>query len=475
MRNYTFHPANGGKQVKRTLLVSALVFVFVFALAATAFATTVTGSATSPSVIAADGQSTFTYKDLQDSTAKYQGGYAAFNGGGVLYANDGSAYGDVTQNMPGSGPHGGYDTATNKCQVCHAVHRAEGAYYLLRADSQDDACDYCHIGGSAHSGKTVYFANAAGTATTNGHTMGASSAIPDSTDKMWTTSVTLSAVASDGVTTLTQDIAVRSYDTTENQMYRLEPSNHSNGVGHPLESGSNYATTPMWDRVGPLALRCSNCHQVHDALAQVWHPVAYNGSQGATYTANGADGTAPSTGFLLYGWNLLRRYPSAGVSGAPTVDTSHGYLARYSTSQLIKVPESTLTAGINYSASASNDGTYTENGVVSTRPTWEVSTGWSDTTPNQINNLNTSVWCADCHNLNIGGTTKLNYTELGFRSHSERTHPAPFAHGGQCYSCHRDDLGATLSNVAGQVVTTAKANDSSCAQCHYAAATSRLR
>ncbi len=73
----------------------------------------------------------------------------------------------------GINPHGGYDTTTNKCKVCHAVHRAEGAYYLLRADSQDDACSYCHIGGSAHSTKVVYDLNPAGIDTTNGHTIGA--------------------------------------------------------------------------------------------------------------------------------------------------------------------------------------------------------------------------------------------------------------------------------------------------------------
>ena len=87
MRNQTLCPTHGGNTVKKALLISALVFVLVFAFAASAFATTVTGMATSPSVInAVTGQSLFTYKDLQDSTAKYQGGYAAFNGGGALRA-----------------------------------------------------------------------------------------------------------------------------------------------------------------------------------------------------------------------------------------------------------------------------------------------------------------------------------------------------------------------------------------------------
>ncbi|MBF4508910.1 MAG: hypothetical protein ISP10_00315, partial [Aeromicrobium sp.] len=74
-----------------------------------------------------NGMSQWSYQDLADSTPKYEGGYAAYGGVSGYYAD----------------PHGGYDTTTNKCKVCHAVHRAEGAYYLLRADSQDDACDYC--------------------------------------------------------------------------------------------------------------------------------------------------------------------------------------------------------------------------------------------------------------------------------------------------------------------------------------------
>jgi hypothetical protein len=46
-----------------------------------------------------------------------------------------------------SGPHGGYTTTTNKCADCHATHYATGSYMLLRANSREAACDYCHGGG----------------------------------------------------------------------------------------------------------------------------------------------------------------------------------------------------------------------------------------------------------------------------------------------------------------------------------------
>jgi hypothetical protein len=45
------------------------------------------------------------------------------------------------------GPHGGYTTSTNKCQDCHSTHYAYGAYMLLRANTREAACDYCHGGG----------------------------------------------------------------------------------------------------------------------------------------------------------------------------------------------------------------------------------------------------------------------------------------------------------------------------------------
>ena len=51
-----------------------------------------------------------------------------------------------------SGPHGGYTTTTNKCADCHSTHYATGSFMLLRANSREAACDYCHGGGG---GSTV--------------------------------------------------------------------------------------------------------------------------------------------------------------------------------------------------------------------------------------------------------------------------------------------------------------------------------
>ena len=195
--------------MKKALIVGALVAVMVFAFAASAFAV-------APSVIAADGASAFTYQDLRDGSAKLSGGYAVFDGTASVKVFDSATdtmttnTNDVYASNNGAGPHGGYSATSNKCKVCHAVHRAEGAYYLLRADSQADACNYCHIGGSAHSSKVVYDLNPAGTNTTNGHTMGAGM-VPDSSVKQDAAPVTISGTDLNGAT-VTEVINVRSYD-----------------------------------------------------------------------------------------------------------------------------------------------------------------------------------------------------------------------------------------------------------------------
>lgn len=51
------------------------------------------------------------------------------------------------QTTAAAGPHGNYTTTTNKCSDCHSTHFAKGSYMLLRANSREDACSFCHAGG----------------------------------------------------------------------------------------------------------------------------------------------------------------------------------------------------------------------------------------------------------------------------------------------------------------------------------------
>ena len=400
--------------------------------------------------------SMFSYQDLHDAAPKPEGGY------------DCTTCHDAPGGPDGISPHGGYAATTNKCKVCHAVHRAEGAYYLLRADSQSDACDYCHVGGSAHSNKNVYDLNPAGTATTNGHTMGAGM-VPDSSVSQTATPVTISGSDLDG-NDVSEVIQVRSYDPAGIEMFRFSRHHSQSPVGTG-RSG--------WKPVGPNSLSCFSCHQPHNAPAQVWNPQAYD---------NAFVGGQP---FLTTGYKLLRRFPSGGWFGLQ--DASHGTAVGQApgvntygmvdSGLAIKVPEATLTAGVNYSTDFSNCLTYTENGYTGRTPTWiaqnisfEYGGSGASEDPATVNQYTLSVWCADCHNLNIGGAEVLANEELGFKAHTERTHPAPFvgAHTGpgQCYSCHRTDLSVAngVADPAGYGSSQAAAPtfaNSACTQCHY--------
>lgn len=355
----------------------------------------------------------------------------------------------TTPNSPATTttPTAADNATTNKCKVCHAVHRAEGAYYLLRADGQDDACTYCHIG-SAHSSKIVYDLNSAGMYTTNGHTIGASSTIPDSSVAQWTEQATLSTLDANG-NTITETINVRAYSEQRNEMYRFARHHGQSALtGGPR---SNYIP------IGPLALRCMSCHQVHNAQAQTWRSVSM--------------AAMSNTGRYLSGevssYKLLKQFPSGTFVGG--LD-DYGQVPL---SNISIVPETTLTAGVNHDSLRAEGDEPTPMtllrdgaGLEYNKPMWvaqELSReGYAAAGPRSnpaaVNNAALSVWCADCHNLNIGGSKPFTNVELGFKAHTERTHPSPFVGAfngpGQCYSCHRNDL-------------PAKNAGDPCSQCHY--------
>ncbi len=444
---------------KGLVLLLALAFTFAFAGVAMAYTPV-------PSVIGPDGASVWSYQDAYDVDPKYEGGYLRFNDG-TMYASDGADYQDLSLgNVPwydqddyaGMGPHGGYDTTTNKCKTCHAVHRAEGTYYLLRANSQDDACSYCHIDGPAYSNTIVYSGNDAGIFTPNGHTMGAASEIPDSTVSMNTVEVELI----DGEASTA--VLVRQYDEQKKQLYRTVAWGRS-PAGHPTIGN---VSELAFGRVGPTPLSCSNCHQVHNAFSQIWQPLGYryhgDRTPGPPFYSTNVD---PEVGKLTEGYKLLRRFPGATGNWGTGGQTLNRALA----SEIAKVPETTLTADVNYSTTASKAGTYVEDGITWRQPDWVVGTDFNGQA-NLVTFENTgfgafnyagatvsqyglSVWCADCHNLNIGASTQVGDSELGFfKAHAERTHPVPATRGFQCYSCHRADLGYGGTGGA-------------CTMCHY--------
>jgi hypothetical protein len=257
-------------------------------------------------------------------------------------------------------------------------------------------------------------------------------------------------------TPLSEDIEVRAYDSQKNDMYRF--------ARHHGHSEANGGSRRNYVPVGPLALRCMSCHQPHNADAMTWQSIAWDNIEPTVGTTGGAyDGVTTSS------YKLLRQFPSGTFVGG--LD-SYGQIP---IGNISLVPETTLTAGVNFDAARVMGADPTALNLVrgSTSRAFNTPMGVAQDFDGEhdpdaalaeegiaaaVNNAALSVWCADCHNLNIGGWEHLANPELGFKAHTERTHPAPYtgAHAGpgQCYSCHRDDL----ARVAG---------GNSCSQCHY--------
>ncbi|RJQ54662.1 MAG: hypothetical protein C4521_03965 [Actinobacteria bacterium] len=388
------------------------------------------------------GRSAWTYRDIRDADFKYEGGYARF---------------DDTSTLTYANPHGGYDTATNKCKVCHASHRAQGSYFLMRADSENDACSYCHIGGSAHSSTTVYDGNEEGMATSVGHTIGAAGVIPaSSVDQTMSAQELQSTDASGNVTTET--VQVRTAEAGANKIFRLRRTHGQTAAGD-LYLG--------YERVGPTSLTCMSCHQPHNAPAQLWRPAAF------------PDESTQIAG----GYRLLRANPSGSLYGPDGMDyggggpetvsyttdgmIGYGSYTNFSTTGLvnadntIRAPESTLTAGVTYG--------YSKTIWASPPYPYETSSSPGPTSdPGTVNQYALSVWCADCHNLAIGYFKNGDAADLDLSSHeTSRTHPAPFAGANngpaQCYTCHRAELSPAPSTAAYDSDPAAL----ECEKCHY--------
>jgi len=96
-------------------------------------------------------------------TPNYFGSTGNFPSNGNDYVKAGSSTVLDMQGLVGRGPHGGYDTASNKCGVCHSAHNAIVAVnssgsvnnqFLTRGTT---GCEYCHVGsGLLYSNDTVY-------------------------------------------------------------------------------------------------------------------------------------------------------------------------------------------------------------------------------------------------------------------------------------------------------------------------------
>lgn len=442
------------------------------------------------------GASIWAYRDDADSGTKYEGSYNAFGAPtGVQGPGASDNLYDYDASGRDKGPHGSYGTTTNKCKTCHAVHRANGAFALLRVDSADDACSYCHVGAHRHSVVSSYWqAGSSEIHPANGHTIGAGKKIPDSSVWQYEENVTLESMAQ-GEDSSSVTFSVRRYSPTRNKLMRW--------IAH----GGRMI------RVGPTYLRCSSCHQVHNATRQIWRPFKFKTDQR-----------------WAYGYKLLRNSPSGGIKvETGDVNGTMG-LAPLKTSGLSSKAVSRTTFSY-YEGTGTNDDqrllvagemnsvdpatetdtppVWTPEGVGGVNTTgytpWvyhadgltaaELAAGLS-TDDKRIYETNMAFWCADCHNLNIAGKDKVatnwgtgrrGLTMLGDRSHAVPMNiraGKPTSTGSQCYSCHNNDMpfvgasgtgGASATwivpanygqNNLGGVTITMTSTQDECGSCH---------
>lgn len=415
------------------------------------------------------GSSFWSYADTKDSARKFEGSYKAFVAENGLNANGTPRTDSIGTYTDGTakGPHGGLDgvlyaTTSNQCKTCHAVHRAGGAFKLMRADSADDACSYCHVDDHRHAQRVAYNNSNDGIYAKNGHTMGSGRAIPDSSVRQWLEPMTLSALADDTDTTMNWTIRVRRYSEERQKLFVYTSDRASRHTG----------TNNGLLRYGPTLLTCMSCHQPHNATNLVWKP--------------GTDTT---------GYKLLRLSPSGSMMTNSTTPTDQpnvfngtvtGNKYKVSVPQVLQGPGNT---GHNLGKSATEPDAQTSGGVFTTWTQWK-GTGATSTTETSGDNGAgmLSMWCADCHNLNIASngdrpTSNTTDTAAAFRGgggpssgygggryHADRSHTAG-SYYTPCYSCHRTngDGGRISGNTAlwEPTATAGSLTGVTCNRCHY--------
>lgn len=274
-----------------------------------------------------------------------------------------------------------YDTTGNDCKTCHAVHRANGSFFLMRADSPNDACSYCHVGDHRHALQQAYKNGDGSVYPRNGHTIGSGKYIPDSTTWQWLANTTLEAKGDNlSGTNNTETISVRRYNDEKNKLFKWS---------------MNY--DGKYVRSGPTYLTCMSCHQPHNAKELRWEP-------NSSFTD---------------GHKLLRANPSGSINSRTAME---GYEDTTTESDIaFKAPEGTLSAATTLTG-------YTQ---------------WQGTGLNasiEVNAWRLSVWCANCHNLNIGAS-KAVADNWRSKSHTDRTHPVPATTEEKgdidCWNCHQ--------------------------------------
>lgn len=266
-----------------------------------------------------------------------------FSANATTFPSNGNAYvkpgTGITKNMPGlqgRGPHGGYDTTTNKCGVCHSAHNAGGSgvisssapssntstvvnQFLTRAGTT--GCEYCHVGsGILASSDQVYTANGGNVADlgsgNSGHPItGQPVTIPASDLGTMTLACTschtvhgVNAVSNWMPTDFWTDGSHKTMDTAS-YGYKLLRSNPGGGAAvpnitttspsDPTKNVNDPGADPRVISQFAFSAWCSNCHDKTSAVQAMWAPDMETASAETTFSAPVPNAVVHKTGATL--------------------------------------------------------------------------------------------------------------------------------------------------------------------------------
>ncbi len=320
-----------------------------------------------------------------------------------------------------SGPHGGYTTTTNKCADCHSTHYATGSFMLLRANSREAACDYCHGGGGGS---------------------------------------TINIMMDNEYKTMTAD-----FDYADG--VAVVDGSSGAGTGHTLGYTGNAPTDIKPAYSQPKGLACFDCHSPHGSSARILTTFSNPGR------AMGTNSTVLKVGDAGYVGNSL----DGVLDGANREDTTvaewgidpvHGNFKWWNGTLvvyrpiwpngrflLLKNPHSDVTELVADTVVTSAANETATNGVNKYKIDWEEPLGPADGTyggyqdndsdkdsasgfpfiyndgdPTTGGFLSLSEFCVDCHDGTAGASTQPAevWTPAGTSGSSEGTYTVSYSH-----------------------------------------------
>ncbi|MCL2324092.1 MAG: hypothetical protein FWC48_00740 [Actinomycetia bacterium] len=239
-----------------------------------------------------------------------------FPSNGNDYVKDGGPATSTTKGLEGRGPHGGYDTTTNKCGVCHSAHNGgsnasatgltSGAQ-LLRTGVT--GCEYCHVGSTGlFSNATVYKASGGNVsdlgAGNSGHAITGNPVTIPASGKGTITLTCTSCHSVHGAvnnwmpTDFYTDGSHASMDTAK---YGYKLLLAAPGGGTPVPNKSAVGIDPTADPAivnqFALSIWCESCHDKTTSVQTMESAnEASNWSRDTTFTASATGGTTHTTG-----------------------------------------------------------------------------------------------------------------------------------------------------------------------------------